>query len=168
MRKTSPLLSTPDNSPCVIGADGFHPDFSLKRLCHSDTAQREGICNEAPPHLVGNLARLSQLLGAIQGLLDARLSINSGFRCDLLNERVGGVPGSQHCEGLAADISCKDLPAHELAHIIAHSRLDFDQLILEYGRWVHVSTTVDGQGPRRELLTIRNTDEGYLAGLILV
>jgi len=34
--------------------------------------------------------------------------INSGFRCEKHNKAVGGVVNSQHKEGKAADIRCKD------------------------------------------------------------
>ena len=83
----------------------FHPEFCQDTLCHSDTAVRCGLDNRCPPDLQGNLSRLSALLGEIQKSLNiptGALIINSGFRAEVLNARVGGVPNSQHCLGLAA------------------------------------------------------------------
>lgn len=37
---------------------------------------------------------------------------------------------------------------------IANSDIPYDQLILEYGRWVHMAIAREGAEPRRELLMI--------------
>lgn len=119
---------------------------------------------------MGNLARLSALLGDIQKYLNIRagaLKINSGFRAQALNERVGGVPNSQHCIGLAADLVCPEFGTpYELACAIAQSACGFDQLILEFGKWVHVSAAPLNQPPRGECLSIFSREEGYLEGIV--
>lgn len=146
----------------------FHPEFCQDTLCHSDTALRCGLDNSCPPELLGNLSRLSALLGEIQRSLNigsGALKINSGFRAQALNEKVGGVPNSQHCVGLAADVVCPEFGSPcDLALAIAQLPCEFDQLILEFGKWVHVSAAPLGQTPRRECLSIFSKDEGYLAG----
>ena len=38
----------------------------------------------------------------------------------------------------------------------------FDQCILEFGRWVHLSVSAE---PRQRVLTIYNSKDGYLDGL---
>jgi hypothetical protein len=43
--------------------------------------------------------------------------------------------------------------------------LPFDQLIHEYGRWVHLGLAVDGKTPRLQALTIF-TPGRYIAGLL--
>ncbi|MFP3500591.1 peptidase M15, partial [Pseudomonas sp. SIMBA_059] len=45
---------------------------------------------------------------------------------------------------------------------ISNSTIAFDQLILEFDRWVHLSVTCDT--PRRQVLTLRK-GSGYLPGL---
>ncbi|HEX4880294.1 MAG TPA: D-Ala-D-Ala carboxypeptidase family metallohydrolase [Limnobacter sp.] len=148
----------------------FHPEFCQKTLCHSDTALRCGLDNHCPEDLLDNLQRLSNLLGSIReslGLPAGALKVNSGFRSAQLNAQVGGVPQSQHCLGLAADVICPALgTAHTLALAIAGSACEFDQLILEYGRWVHVSAAPASRPARRECLSIYNTAEGYLEGIV--
>ena len=128
----------------------FHPEFCQETLCHSDTALRCGLENCCPPDLTDNLARLSALLASIQsalGLGAGALKVNSGFRSAELNEKVGGVPNSQHCLGLAADVvACDWGSPGQLAKAIEESNVAFDQLILEFpsktdpaAGWVHVS-----------------------------
>mgnify|MGYP006185988457 FL=1 len=148
----------------------FHPEFCQDTLCHSDTALRCGLDNSCPPELLDNLGRLSALLGDIHSSLNictGALKVNSGFRAEALNEKVGGVPNSQHCVGLAADVVCPEFGSpYDLALAIAQLPCEFDQLILEFGKWVHVSAAPLGQTPRRECLSIFSKDEGYLEGIV--
>jgi hypothetical protein len=109
------------------------------------------------------LKRLAAGLESVQALLGAPLEISSGYRCAALNEAVGGSATSQHLLGLAADFACPGFgPPLEVARAIQRSGLEFDQCILEYGRWVHLSF---GEPARRRLLTIYDEEKGYLAGL---
>lgn len=139
---------------------------SLATLCHSDTADRRGIDNQPDETSRANLRRLADTLTEVAKLLGAPLTITSGFRCETLNAAVGGVEGSQHTSGQAADFKCPlaGTPA-EIAHRIAASHIVFDQLILEFGSWVHLSIAAAGETPRREVLHIPDRASGYLAGL---
>lgn len=148
----------------------FHPEFCQDTLCHSDTARRCGLDNRCPPELLPNLCRLSELLGEIRQYLNlpaGALKINSGFRSVALNAQVGGVPASQHCEGLAADVICPEFGSpFELAQALQHSPCSIDQLILEFGKWVHVSAAPMDRAPRRQCLSIFSKEEGYLEGIV--
>ena len=66
--------------------------------------------------------------------------INSGFRNPRVNALVGGVAGSQHLLGQAADIHPKD-PLHfqRLVDFLRHHALT-DQLLTGPG-WLHISWT---------------------------
>lgn len=82
--------------------------------------------------------------------------ISSGFRSQRVNRLVGGVPGSQHTRGEAADIVIGNTERglRMLAFVKAH--LDFDQLILEpmgspSPRWLHVSYTSRRKNRRQQL-----------------
>jgi zinc D-Ala-D-Ala carboxypeptidase len=139
------------------------PNFSLKELVYSETAEKNGIDNTPPPEIVENLKRLAAGLEQVRALLGAPLEISSGYRCAALNEMVGGSSASQHVQGLAADFDCPAFgPPLEVARAIQRSGLEFDQCILEYGRWVHLSFS---DAPRGRMLTIYDENEGYLAGL---
>ena len=137
--------------------------FTLAQLTFSETAERDGIDNSAPPDVVDNLRRLAQGLEAVQALLGAPLDISSGYRSPELNRVVGGSPTSQHSQGLAADFACAAFGTPlEIAAAIQASDIEFDQCILEYGRWVHLSFSAT---PRGRMLSIYNSRDGYLDGL---
>ena len=87
--------------------------------------------------------------GCINLLEPARLIvgpilINSGFRCERVNQKVGGVLNSQHKIGQAADIRPKD-PAQfqRLVEFLRHHDLT-DQL-LTGSNWLHISWNPFGQ-----------------------
>ncbi|MGC2518509.1 MAG: D-Ala-D-Ala carboxypeptidase family metallohydrolase [Burkholderiales bacterium] len=139
------------------------PHLSLALLTCSETAEQRGIDNAPPPDVVENLRRLAAGLEEVQALLGAPLEISSGYRCPALNEAVGGSKGSQHVLGLAADFVCPEFGTPlEIANAIQRSGVDFDQCILEFGRWVHLSFSA---APRRGVLTLLDANQGYLAGL---
>jgi hypothetical protein len=138
-------------------------NFSLAQFTDSETARKNGIDNTPPTEIVQNLKRLAVGLEEVQVLLGAPLEISSGYRCTALNEAVGGTGNSQHVQGLAADFVCPGFGSPmEIAQAIRQSTIEFDQCILEYGRWVHLSFN---DAPRRRILTIYDPEDGYLAGL---
>ena len=81
--------------------------FTLSELTHSDTAVSLGIDNTATPSAVTNLEMLvSRVLDPLREAWGS--PITSGYRCPELNEEVGGVEGSYHMDGCAADITATD------------------------------------------------------------
>ena len=143
------------------------PDFTLAQLTRSDTALKHNIANTPDPAHLNNLKRLATALEQVQRLMQHPLTINSAYRSPAVNRLVGGVPGSRHALGLAADFVCPAFGTPlEVARAIAASPLVFDQLIHEYGRWVHFGLAPPGEFERRQLLTIRTSAEGYLDGLL--
>jgi zinc D-Ala-D-Ala carboxypeptidase len=148
-------------------ASQLSANFSLAQLTHSDTALKHGIANTVEPAHLINLRRLAAALEQVQRLLQHPLTINSAYRNREVNRLVGGVPASRHALGLAVDFVCPAFGTPlEVARAIAASPLGFDQLIHEYGRWVHLGLAVEGETERRQLLTIRTAAEGYLDGLV--
>jgi len=139
------------------------PNFQLAVLIQSDTAAQHGIDNSPPPEVIANLRTLADGLEQVQALLGHALEISSGYRCPALNAAIGGTAASQHVLGLAADFTCPGFgPPLDIARAISGSSIAFDQCILEFGRWVHLSFSSQ---PRARVLTIYRSDEGYLAGL---
>jgi len=153
------------------------PHFSLDELTVSETAARKGWDNTPSPEALTNLRSLAATLEDIrkelsEGLLyrEPRIIITSGYRSYRVNVAVGGSKGSQHTIGCAADFICPRFGNPlEIAHVIHTSGIPFDQLIYEYGRWVHVSVraatrrrkprgmvlTIDRLGTRPGLLEVR-------------
>ena len=139
------------------------PNFSLTLLVRSETAEQQGIDNSPPPEVIENLRLLAAGLEQVRALLGHPLEISSGYRCPALNAAVGGSATSQHVQGLAADFACPDFgPPLEVARAVRDSAIVFDQCILEFGNWVHLSFSPQ---PRGRVLTIYEGNEGYLAGL---
>ena len=63
---------------------------------------------------------------------------------------MGGVPTSDHANGLAADFMVKGYTVQQVVEKIADSNIQFDQLIKEPS-WVHLGI---GKQMRREVLTL--------------
>jgi len=47
------------------------------------------------------------MLDAVRKEYGKPIKINSGYRTEARNKKIGGVPNSSHLKGLAVDISCK-------------------------------------------------------------
>lgn len=65
------------------------------------------------PDLPGSGAEMNQeflhMLDAARKIYGKPMRVNSGYRTEAHNKKVGGVSSSSHLKGLAADISCKSL-----------------------------------------------------------
>jgi putative chitinase len=113
--------------------------FSLEELTHSDTAIELKIANDPTPEHLENLKHLADRMEAVRALFDKPIRINSGYRNPQLNKAVGGVSNSAHAQGHAADFHVDGLDDLTAAKRIRDSELEFDQLIYELGRCVHIS-----------------------------
>lgn len=114
-------------------------NFTLKELTHSDTAIRLSIKNEPDTKCIGNLVLLSRMcLQPIRDHFRSPVRVSSGFRCKKLNKVIGGSLTSQHIEGKAADITVPTVYVGELFNWCRYN-LEYDQLILEFNNWVHIS-----------------------------
>lgn len=67
-----------------------------------------------------------------------KITINSGYRCYRLNEKLNGAKNSQHVKGQAADIHVKDI--NRAVELI--KKMEFDQLII-YNNFLHVSYNIE-------------------------
>lgn len=136
--------------------------FSLPELLHSDTARQYNIDNYPSWEEVDNLRRLADTMERVRRQLgDKPVTISSAFRCAAVNAKVGGAANSAHLYGLACDFTvpafgtpeaiCKALEPHLV-------EFDIDQLIWEFGSWVHLglssgtarhmALTIDNNGTR--------------------
>jgi zinc D-Ala-D-Ala carboxypeptidase len=143
-------------------------NFSLDELVISQEASRKQIDNSASVAIVRNLRRLCSVLEDIRTLTgDTPLLISSGYRCLALNLAIGGSSSSMHMQGLAADFTAPRFgTVLQLARKIAASDIAYDQVIYEYGRWVHVGLALNETAPRRQKLSIHSQQIGYISGLI--
>ena len=138
------------------------PHFTLDEMTVSQLAARDGFDNTPPPDARANLQLLCGALEQVRALFGAPIIVSSGFRSEKVNRLIGGATNSQHIQGLAADFTVMEVSPRETARRINESAVPFDQLILEFDRWVHLSVTRGT--PRRQVLTLRR-GSGYLPGL---
>lgn len=132
--------------------------FTLEEMLRSQTASRYDIKEQFNPskEVVDNLELLCKnILDPLREMIGA-IQISSGYRSPKTNEKVGGVPNSQHVLGQAADIHPVKISHAEAFALIKKSSLPFDQLIWEYGtkqepNWIHISYA---KNPRRQVLYI--------------
>lgn len=137
------------------------PNFSLAEL----TVTNRKLRNVPAAAEVAHLRALAEnILQPLRDALGKPITVNSAFRSDEVNRAVGGSPTSQHRLGQAADIVVAGMTSLELAQRIVELGLPFDQLIEEFGRWVHVSY---GPRHRRQQLTAVNIGRKtvYRAGI---
>ena len=71
-------------------------------------------------------------------LLVGPVIINSGFRCEAVNKKVGGVRNSQHLIGQAADIRPKD-PKQFAALVDFLKNWEYTDQLLTGSGWLHIS-----------------------------
>lgn len=139
--------------------------FTLEELTRSDKARQLKNPNSPNERERANLTRLAQTLEEVRVVLGNRpLLISSGFRNEKVNAAVGGSRTSAHRYGLAADFTCPEFGSVlDVCYAIRDSHIVFDQLIYEYGRWVHLGLC-DCDKPRRQVLRIAE-GTGYQHGL---
>ena len=139
--------------------------FTLAEMCKT-SANLDNVPNEAQ---VENLKRLCGWLEMLRsewnkryGEGDDPIVINSGYRSEAVNKAVGGVSGSNHLTGCAADIRVAGIEqlvryATILLDISDESQEDFDELLLERsprgGYWLHFA--VRPSGNRRKVRLIQ-------------
>jgi hypothetical protein len=115
-------------------------NFWLHEFLISSEAAKLGIRNIPNKKEIENLKLVANTLQAIRLLIGNKpIRITSGFRNAKLNKAVGGVPSSHHRLGFAADFVVSDLAPSEICRIVKNSDLQFDQIIDEAGRYVHLS-----------------------------
>ena len=116
--------------------------FTFNELCRSETASKHKIDNTPSAEIIANLTALvDNVLDPLREAWGRPIIVTSGYRCEVLNKLVGGVPTSQHKKGQAADISTGSIEDNKkLFELAIKLKLPYDQIIDEYGyKWVHIS-----------------------------
>lgn len=134
--------------------------FTFRELTRTGT----GLDNVPDWESISNLRRLGCLLDCVRRIFGGPIRVNSGFRSKAVNGAVGGVPGSAHTKGLAADICAaegSESANRRLLDALRESLPVIDQLIVyarEPGnrespiRFFHVGLPKDGKPPRGEIV----------------
>lgn len=129
------------------------PHFSLEELIHSDTAVRLDIDNTPDEKIINNLTFLAGKLEDVRKLLGNPMLVSSGYRSLPLNRHLGSKDSSMHTQGLAVDFASWSFGApRAIVEAIVDSDIEYDQVILEFDRWVHLS--FKQENPRKQALII--------------
>lgn len=139
------------------------PHFTLAEALKSSTAAQRGISNApnatqltAIKHTAVQMERVREALG------DKPILVSSWFRNAAVNKAVGGVVNSDHMGGYSVDFNCPSFGSiTDICQAIIDADIEFDQLIWEYGRWVHISFA---PAMRQNVLHIKK-GAGYQLGL---
>ena len=144
--------------------------ITLGEMCKTSAKTDDG---NIPSHVhIENLKRLCGWLEMLRdewnrryGEGDDPIVINSGYRSPQVNAAVGGVKGSNHLTGCAADIRVAGMEqalryAVILLDISDESQEDFDELLLERspkgGYWLHFAGRPPSQENRRKVSLIQS------------
>jgi uncharacterized protein YcbK (DUF882 family) len=102
------------------------PNFYIKEF---DCKCGNIDCNVTVMH-----SKVFELLEKLRAEAGVPLKINSAYRCEKHNKKVGGAPKSQHLLGSAVDISAKNIDRFRLADL---ARKHF-KFVKVYETFVHM------------------------------
>lgn len=137
------------------------PNFHLSEFTTSQTAERRGIDNSPPPDVLEALKHTAQMMELVRSTLGKPILVSSGYRSPELNRAVGGSATSQHTKGQAVDFTSPGFGTpREIVEAIRKTSIPYDQLILEFDRWVHISFA---PSPRKQALVIDRNGTRALA-----
>lgn len=115
------------------------PHFTLEEMIKSK--QHPETKNEPNEQQILNLINVCEWLEILRATYNDCYSdlhdgqaqpiiINSGFRCKMLNHAVGGEPTSNHLDGCAADIKCRDC-----AQAVRYAAILIDTFTFRHKQW---------------------------------
>lgn len=105
--------------------------FTLEELTRSSIAKQYGIDNTPSPKIIQNLEYVISRLNPIREEFGEPIYINSGYRCEKLNKKVGGSTNSAHKKGLAVDMTTGTKEGNKELFNIIRAKFQFDVLIDE-------------------------------------
>lgn len=137
-------------------------NFKAKEFYFSDTANQKGIDNNPKEQAtLSNLVMMASKMQEMRSSLGKSMTITSGYRCEELNNIIGGAKGSFHLLGLAMDFICGTDDPTEIAKILRDSGIDFDKVIASYQysrntqsfrKWVHVQIRPNSADNRNQFI----------------
>jgi hypothetical protein len=142
-------------------------NISYKEAVRSETAKRLGISNKPKKEHIENMELIAEkIFQPLREWVDHPIRINSFYRSEELNSRIGGAVSSAHKDGLAIDLDSLGGKTNlEMLHYIKDN-LEFDVLINEYPneegepKWIHVSW--NKKKNRKQVLEIKRKGKYYL------
>lgn len=136
--------------------------FSLEEGTYSETAVRMNIDNQPSLVQLENMKSAANHMEIVRAATGP-LRVNSWLRLPAVNEAVGGSKVSSHMDGWAIDCSSSKHTPYELCQLVKGAGIKFDQMIHEYGRWMHISFAPE---MRQQELTIFKPEGKYKPGIL--
>lgn len=123
--------------------DRIGQNFTLAEVARSQAAARNGIDQTpliSPAIKAAAVALAERVLDPVRVHYAQPVIVSSWYRSPLVNRIVGGSASSQHLTGEACDFTVLGVHVDDLFNFIAfESALPFDQIIHEFGAWIHLS-----------------------------
>ena len=98
--------------------------------------------------------RVMNMAQTIRDALGVPVRVNSGCRCEKHNANVGGVKGSKHTKGFAADLSCSKgakVMFETVKRLYSEGKLPDLDYCIRYKTFIHI----DCGGKRKSLWEVR-------------
>ena len=117
--------------------------FTVAELYASDTAKKYGIDNTPNSIVISHLQQLINFLNPLREAWGSSIRVNSGYRCEKLNNMFGASKTSSHLIGYGVDL----IPVNGKMGAFKKFIIDyiknkmFDQCIIEKSgktEWVHI------------------------------
>jgi len=134
--------------------------FTWEEAIKSAKADELGYPNLPDSKAVGNIMVTASKLEEVRKLTGP-LVISSWYRSPEVNKAIGGVSTSAHTTGCAVDCHSPNMTPLELCKLVVKSGIKFDQIIHEYGTWMHISFDERMRG-----MLLTKFDRGYIEGLL--
>ena len=118
--------------------------FNLKEFERSSVADKYNIDNTIPKELIPHIEELIDFLNPIREAWGKPIIVTSGYRCNELNKKVGGVSNSAHTIGYGVDLVSGDFSVFSnfiKSYFQSHPEVKFDQVIIERSgksQWIHI------------------------------
>lgn len=136
--------------------------FTIQELTYSATAKKHNIDNTPTEEIKKNLEELIEFLNPMREAWGSSILVSSGYRCDEVNEKLGGAKNSGHKYGWTADIlpaNNKKLKFFEFMKEYLSDK-DFDELILETNSqgatWIHFALKGKDGRQRKKIRILNN------------
>jgi len=140
------------------------PNFTLEEATFSETAVRMGIDNNPSSEQLENMKKTAEGMEKVRALLGKPVRVSSWLRLPAVNQAIGGAAKSSHMDGWAVDFTCPGFgDPYTVAKALKESDIQVDQVIHEFGRWVHISFAPEMRG---QFLTIFKPQNKYASGIL--
>lgn len=112
-------------------------NFTLEEAIFSQTASRKRWSNIPNENVIRNMKFAASQMEIIRAIFNQPIIVTSWYRSNALNSAIGS--NGDHPTGFCIDFKIHGLTIKEIVDAINHSGVKYDQLINEFGRWVHIS-----------------------------